>query len=232
MITLPSRSSAVGRPARSSPSISWLNHGCIIDRCASSSSNADAGRRDQGRGRHAKGGLGGTVEIQGHTMVVDGREIAITQEPDPARLKWGEFGVDIVLESVGTFTRRAQAALHLQAGALGDLLHGLALRQLHTHVAVAALGAGAGGNHVPHPGKAGEGWSLPAHGDSEARDFGEAARDQGGARVVASLTPVKDKELLVISPTRRGPANRGVPRAGGSVTPARDSPRRSRVTLS
>ena len=63
------------------------------------------------------GAYGGTVELKGRSMVVDGREIVMTQEPDPAKLKWGEMGVDIVLESVGIFTRREKAALHLQAGA-------------------------------------------------------------------------------------------------------------------
>jgi glyceraldehyde 3-phosphate dehydrogenase len=63
------------------------------------------------------GAYRGTVEVRGNTMVVDGREIVMTQEPDPAQIAWGDLGVDIVLESVGIFTRRDKAALHLQAGA-------------------------------------------------------------------------------------------------------------------
>jgi glyceraldehyde 3-phosphate dehydrogenase len=63
------------------------------------------------------GAFPGEVELQGDTMVVDGHPIALSQEPDPARLRWGELGVEIVLESVGIFTRREKAALHLQAGA-------------------------------------------------------------------------------------------------------------------
>jgi glyceraldehyde 3-phosphate dehydrogenase len=59
----------------------------------------------------------GTVEVAGEVMVVDGREIAILSEPDPAKLPWGDLGVELVLESVGIFTRRVDAALHLQAGA-------------------------------------------------------------------------------------------------------------------
>jgi len=59
----------------------------------------------------------GVVTLQGGSMVVDGHPIALSQEPNPGDLRWGEMGVEIVLESVGIFTRREQAALHLQAGA-------------------------------------------------------------------------------------------------------------------
>jgi glyceraldehyde 3-phosphate dehydrogenase len=59
----------------------------------------------------------GTVEVAGSAMVVDGHEIAILNEPDPARLPWGDLGVELVVESVGIFTRHQQASLHLQAGA-------------------------------------------------------------------------------------------------------------------
>jgi glyceraldehyde 3-phosphate dehydrogenase len=57
------------------------------------------------------------VGYAGASMVVDGHPIAISQEADPANLHWGELGVEIVLESVGIFTRREKAALHLRAGA-------------------------------------------------------------------------------------------------------------------
>jgi glyceraldehyde 3-phosphate dehydrogenase len=68
------------------------------------------------------GAYPGVVELdddarQGVTMVVDGTCIALSQEPDPAKLRWRALGVEIVLESVGIFTRRDKAALHLEAGA-------------------------------------------------------------------------------------------------------------------
>jgi glyceraldehyde 3-phosphate dehydrogenase len=62
-------------------------------------------------------GLESAVESRGTTMVVDGRPIALSQEPDPAKLRWGEMGVEIVLESVGIFTHREKATLHVEAGA-------------------------------------------------------------------------------------------------------------------
>jgi glyceraldehyde 3-phosphate dehydrogenase len=50
-------------------------------------------------------------------ITVDGRRIRVTAEPDPARLDWGDLGVDIVIESTGRFRKREDAALHLKAGA-------------------------------------------------------------------------------------------------------------------
>ncbi|AOM81980.1 type I glyceraldehyde-3-phosphate dehydrogenase [Salisediminibacterium beveridgei] len=57
------------------------------------------------------------VEAKGENLIVDGKEIAVTAEKDPANLKWGEFGVEIVIESTGIFTKREAAAKHLEAGA-------------------------------------------------------------------------------------------------------------------
>jgi glyceraldehyde 3-phosphate dehydrogenase len=57
------------------------------------------------------------VEAKGDNLIVDGKEIKVTAERDPANLKWGEFGVEIVVESTGFFTKRADAAKHLEAGA-------------------------------------------------------------------------------------------------------------------
>ncbi|HVL99971.1 MAG TPA: type I glyceraldehyde-3-phosphate dehydrogenase [Egibacteraceae bacterium] len=59
----------------------------------------------------------GTVEAGGDRIVVDGREITITSERDPADLPWKDFGVDLVIESTGLFTARDKAAKHLDAGA-------------------------------------------------------------------------------------------------------------------
>ncbi|NGP45319.1 type I glyceraldehyde-3-phosphate dehydrogenase [Bacillaceae bacterium SIJ1] len=50
-------------------------------------------------------------------LVVDGKEIKVLAERDPAQLGWDKLGVDIVVESTGIFTKRADAAKHLEAGA-------------------------------------------------------------------------------------------------------------------
>jgi glyceraldehyde 3-phosphate dehydrogenase len=47
----------------------------------------------------------------------DGKEIRVFEERDPARLPWGELGVEVVIESTGLFTKREDAAKHLEAGA-------------------------------------------------------------------------------------------------------------------
>jgi glyceraldehyde 3-phosphate dehydrogenase len=63
------------------------------------------------------GRFAGTVEGKEGAIVVDGDEMRVLSEKDPARLPWKDLGVDYVLESTGRFTDRDQAALHLQAGA-------------------------------------------------------------------------------------------------------------------
>ena len=50
-------------------------------------------------------------------IVVDGREVRVLAERDPAALPWKDLGVDVVIESTGLFTDRDKAALHLDAGA-------------------------------------------------------------------------------------------------------------------
>jgi glyceraldehyde 3-phosphate dehydrogenase len=59
----------------------------------------------------------GTVEVGDNSLVVDGDEIKVFAEKDPAALPWKQLGVDIVIESTGRFTSRDAAAKHLQAGA-------------------------------------------------------------------------------------------------------------------
>ncbi len=59
----------------------------------------------------------GTVEEGDHGIVVDGVEIPVFGESDPAALPWGELEVDVVLECTGRFKSRADAAKHLAAGA-------------------------------------------------------------------------------------------------------------------
>jgi glyceraldehyde 3-phosphate dehydrogenase len=59
----------------------------------------------------------GTVEATGDSLRIDGREVRALEERDPAALPWGDLGVDVVIESTGLFTKRADAAKHLEAGA-------------------------------------------------------------------------------------------------------------------
>jgi glyceraldehyde 3-phosphate dehydrogenase len=63
------------------------------------------------------GRFDGTVEATDRGLVVDGREISVTSERDPANLPWKDLGADIVVESTGIFTAREKAAAHLEAGA-------------------------------------------------------------------------------------------------------------------
>jgi glyceraldehyde 3-phosphate dehydrogenase len=59
----------------------------------------------------------GTVEVSDDALVVDGKEVKVLAERDPAALPWGDLGADVVIESTGLFTKRDDAAKHLAAGA-------------------------------------------------------------------------------------------------------------------
>jgi len=59
----------------------------------------------------------GKVEAKEDSIIVDGKEIKVIAERDPARISWRDFGVDIVIESTGLFTEAGKAASHLQGGA-------------------------------------------------------------------------------------------------------------------
>jgi glyceraldehyde 3-phosphate dehydrogenase len=63
------------------------------------------------------GKLNAAVEVKENTLVVDGKEIKVLAERDPAQLGWGDLGVEVVVESTGRFTKRADAAKHIEAGA-------------------------------------------------------------------------------------------------------------------
>jgi len=57
------------------------------------------------------------VEAGEGSLTVDGKELKVLSERDPAALPWGELGVEVVIESTGLFTGREDAAKHLSAGA-------------------------------------------------------------------------------------------------------------------
>jgi glyceraldehyde 3-phosphate dehydrogenase len=67
---------------------------------------------DSVHGRYA-----GSVEVTSDGLRIDGRELQVLAEPDPASLPWKKLGCEVVLESTGLFTARAKAAKHLEAGA-------------------------------------------------------------------------------------------------------------------
>jgi glyceraldehyde 3-phosphate dehydrogenase len=74
--------------------------------------NAHLTRHDTVHGR-----FNGEVKVDGDYMVVNGDRIRVFAERDPAKLPWGENGVDYVLECTGLFTSKAKAGAHLQGGA-------------------------------------------------------------------------------------------------------------------
>ncbi len=59
----------------------------------------------------------GSIEIQDGDLVVNGHAIKVIQERDPAKLPWKDLGVQVAMECSGIFTKRADAAKHLEAGA-------------------------------------------------------------------------------------------------------------------
>jgi glyceraldehyde 3-phosphate dehydrogenase len=63
------------------------------------------------------GAYPGTVDHTDDALIVDGREIRVLKEKDPAALPWGDLGIDIVLESTGIFTDAEKARAHIHAGA-------------------------------------------------------------------------------------------------------------------
>jgi glyceraldehyde 3-phosphate dehydrogenase len=59
----------------------------------------------------------GEVEATEEGLVVDGKELRVFEERNPADIPWGDVGADVVIESTGFFTKRPDAAKHLDAGA-------------------------------------------------------------------------------------------------------------------
>ncbi|HWO98954.1 MAG TPA: type I glyceraldehyde-3-phosphate dehydrogenase [Bacillus sp. (in: firmicutes)] len=63
------------------------------------------------------GKIDAEVSVDGNNLIVDGKTIQVSAERDPAKLAWADRGVEVVVESTGFFTKRADAAKHLEAGA-------------------------------------------------------------------------------------------------------------------
>jgi glyceraldehyde 3-phosphate dehydrogenase len=68
------------------------------------------------------GKFDGSVEARGNSLIVDGEEIKVLTERDPAKLPWKDMGVEVAVESTGIFRKRDQIAAHLEAGARKVLL--------------------------------------------------------------------------------------------------------------
>ncbi|GIK24875.1 MAG: glyceraldehyde-3-phosphate dehydrogenase [Betaproteobacteria bacterium] len=63
------------------------------------------------------GRFNGSISVEGNNLIVNGKKIRLTAEKDPANLKWGEVGADIVIESTGFFLTKDTCQKHLDAGA-------------------------------------------------------------------------------------------------------------------
>ncbi|TSB48275.1 type I glyceraldehyde-3-phosphate dehydrogenase [Alkalicoccobacillus porphyridii] len=63
------------------------------------------------------GNLDVSIEVKDNAIVVDGQEIKVSAERNPAEIGWDKHGVEVVIESTGFFTKRADAAKHIEAGA-------------------------------------------------------------------------------------------------------------------
>ncbi len=83
-----------------------------INDLVSIDANAHLLRYDSSQGRFP-----GTVEVDGGGIVVNGRAISVYAERDPKDLPWKDLAIDVVVESTGRFTKRDQAAKHIEAGA-------------------------------------------------------------------------------------------------------------------
>jgi glyceraldehyde 3-phosphate dehydrogenase len=83
-----------------------------INDLGDANTNAHLTRRDS-----AHGPFPGTVVVEGDDIVVNGDRVKVFAERDPAKLPWGELGVDVVFESTGLFRTRATAGKHIEGGA-------------------------------------------------------------------------------------------------------------------
>ena len=83
-----------------------------VNDLADPNTNAHLTRRDT-----AHGPFPGTVEVDGDSMIVNGDRIKVLAERDPAKLPWGDLGVDVVLESTGFFASKEKSMAHIEGGA-------------------------------------------------------------------------------------------------------------------
>lgn len=82
----------------------------------------------------AQGRFNGEIEVKDGSFVVNGKEIKVTAQRNPADLPWGELGVDVVLECTGFFASKEKAEAHIQAGAKKVVISAPATGDLKTVV--------------------------------------------------------------------------------------------------
>ena len=83
-----------------------------INDLADAATNAHLLKYDSVHGRFV-----GEVKTEGNDLIINGKRVKGLQVSDPAKLGWGDLGVDVAMECSGRFTKRADAEKHLQAGA-------------------------------------------------------------------------------------------------------------------
>ncbi|NIN61263.1 MAG: type I glyceraldehyde-3-phosphate dehydrogenase [Gammaproteobacteria bacterium] len=83
-----------------------------INDLGNANTNAHLTRFDTAHGRFP-----GTVTVEGDNMIVNGKAIKVFSERDPAKIPWGDLGVEVVHESTGLFTSKAKSSAHLKGGA-------------------------------------------------------------------------------------------------------------------
>ena len=84
----------------------------VVNDLTSPETNAHLLKYDSTYGRYP-----GKIEVTEDAIVVDGHVVKVVAERDPSRIPWGDYGVDIVIESTGLFTDASKAAGHLESGA-------------------------------------------------------------------------------------------------------------------
>jgi len=82
----------------------------------------------------AQGRFQGDVKSTENSIIVNGEEIKIYAQKDPAQIPWGDHGVDVVIESTGFFTDKVKAEAHLKAGAKRVVISAPATGDLKTVV--------------------------------------------------------------------------------------------------
>jgi glyceraldehyde 3-phosphate dehydrogenase len=83
-----------------------------INDLGDANTNAHLTRYDSAHGKFP-----GNILVEDSYMIVNGKKIKVFSERDPAKLPWGELGVEVVHESTGLFTSKAKASAHLKGGA-------------------------------------------------------------------------------------------------------------------
>jgi glyceraldehyde 3-phosphate dehydrogenase len=101
------------RAAKGDPSIEWI----AVNDIADAKTLAHLFKYDSVHGIYK-----GDVQAKDHSIMIDGKEVKVFAEKDPARLIWKEMGVDIVIESTGLFTSRDKAQVHITSGGAKKVL--------------------------------------------------------------------------------------------------------------